>query len=79
MAKSFYGSGFAAAVDVMRCSVSVRTVIAASVIAVQPAATPPDSSSDAAPTAGISGVLRVDWTIATGNGNTGAVGRRQGA
>jgi len=54
-------------------------VTAVSVIAAQTAALPPDSSNDAAPTAGTSEVLRVGWTIATVNGITGAVGRRQGA
>jgi hypothetical protein len=47
-------------------------VIADSVIAVPPAALPPESSSDGAPIAGISGRPKAGKIIATGSESTGA-------
>jgi len=76
MAKWFCGSGFAVAVDVMRCSGFASTAIAGSAIAAPPAAPPHDFSRGAAPTVGISGVLKAGWIIVTGNVRTGAAGRK---
>ena len=75
MAKRFFVSGFAAAVDATPCSGSVRTVIADSAMAAPPAVPQPDFNNGAAPTAATSRVWKDGWTIATGNGSIG-VGRR---
>ena len=56
---------------VMPFSGSVSTVTADSVIAVPPAALPPDCSSGGAPTAAISGLPKAGRIIATGSGTTG--------
>jgi hypothetical protein len=56
--------------DAMPCSGSVNTVIADSVIAVPPAAPPPDFSSDGAPTAATSKVPKAGRIIVIGNKST---------
>jgi hypothetical protein len=71
-AKWFCGSGFASAMAVMLFSGSVSTVTADSVIAVLPAALPPESSSGDAPTAAISELPKAGRIIAIGSGTTGA-------
>jgi hypothetical protein len=76
MAKWFCGSGFAAVVDVTRCSGFASTAIAGSAIAAPLAAPPHDCTSAAAPTAGTSGVPKAGWIIVTGNVPTGAAGRK---
>lgn len=78
MAKRFSDSGFATAVDVTQCSGSVSTVIADNDIAAPLAVQKHVSSNGAVRTAAISGVLKDDWTIATGNGRIGG-GRRERA
>ena len=74
MAKWFFGSGFAAALDATRCSGSASTVIADTVIAVPLAALKPGSSSDAAPTAVTSAARKDGSIIATGSGSIGNAG-----
>ena len=74
MAKWFFGSGFAAVVNATRCSGSASTVIADTAIAVVPAVLKPDSSSDAGPTAAISGARKDDSIIAIASDNTANVG-----
>jgi len=76
LAKWFYGSGFAAAVDVMRCSGSVSTVIADSAIAVRCVAAKNGGDDTVLPTAATSGVRRAGSIIATGNVPTGNVTRQ---
>jgi len=73
LAKWFYGSGLAAAVNAVRCSGSVSIAIADSAIAALLVGRQHDFSSVVAPTAGISAVRRADWTIGTGSGSIGAV------
>src|SRR5450755_3290593 len=62
LAKWFYGSGLAAAVNAVRCSGSASTAIADSAIAALLVGQQHDFSSVVAPTAGISAVRRADWT-----------------
>ena len=75
LAKWFCGSGFAAAVDVMRCSGSVGTVIGDSAIAARCAAVKPGADNTVLPTAATSGVRRAGSIIATGNVPTANVTR----
>jgi hypothetical protein len=77
MGKRFSDNEFAKARDATRCSGSASIVIADIAIAASLAAPKLGSSSGAAPTAGTSGVRRVDWTIATGSGSTGAAKRKR--
>jgi hypothetical protein len=76
LAKWFCDSGFAAAVDVRRCSGSVSTVIADSAIAARCAAGKPGDDNTVLPTAAISGVRRAGSIIATGNVPTANVTRQ---
>ena len=71
LAKLFYGSEVAA--DATRCSGSVRTVTAGSVIAVHSAACRHGGNNGGVPTAVISGVPRDEQIIATGSASTGIV------
>ena len=73
MAKSFSGSGFAAAAVVRRCSGSARTAIADSVTVVPLAGMKHGSSSGVALTAVISGVRKAGWITGIDNASTGAV------
>ena len=59
----------------MRCSGSADIVIGDSAIAAVSAVPPRVSSSAAMPTAGISGVRKAGWIIATGNARIGGAGR----
>jgi len=77
MGKRFLGSGSAAAADVMQCSGSASIVIGDSAIAVVSAVPPRVSSSAAMLTAGISGVRKAGWIIATGNARIGGAGRNR--
>jgi hypothetical protein len=61
----FYGSGVAA--DAMRCSVSVCTATAGSVIAAPSAASWHAGNNGGAPIAATSKALKDDWIIATGS------------
>jgi len=72
MARSFFVSGFASALDATQCSGSAGTAIADSAIAVPPAEAKPGSGSAAAPTAATSEARKGDSIIATASGNTGA-------
>jgi hypothetical protein len=77
LAKLFYGSEVAA--DATRCSGSVCTVIAGSVIAVHFAACQHAGNNDGVPTAVISGVPRDEQIIVTGSANTGIVAGESGS
>jgi len=68
----FYGSAFAAVMDAMRCSGSVRIVIGASATVARVAGLKHGCSSTAAPTAGISGVPKAASIIAIANGGIAA-------
>ena len=72
MAKSFSGSGFAAAAVARQCSGFVSTAIVGSVIAVPPAVAKHDSSSGAAQTAATNAVRKAGSTIATDSASIGA-------
>jgi hypothetical protein len=76
LAKLFYGSEVA--VDAMRCSGSVRTATAGSVIAVPSAASRHAGNNDGVPTAAISEVPRDEPIIATGSASTGIVAGESG-
>ena len=71
--KQFCGSEFAATRDARRCSGSVCIVIAASVTAAPPAARKDAASNAAMPTAGTSGVQKVDSITETDNAPTAGV------
>ena len=74
--KSFFGRGFAAAVDATRCSGSVSTATGGSAIAAPRAVVGRDSSRGAAPITGTNAAPRADWIIATGNAHIGAAGSK---
>jgi hypothetical protein len=66
--RKFYGSAFAAVMDAMRCSGSVRIVIGASTTVARVAGQKHGCSSTAAPTAGISGVPKAASIIVIASG-----------
>jgi hypothetical protein len=76
MEKQFSDSGFVATIDARRCSGFARIVIAASPIAVSPAARRRGASNAVSPTPATSGVRRAGWIIATGNERTADATRR---
>ena len=73
MEKWFSGSGFAAARDARRSSGCVRNATAGSAIAAQLAARKPGANNAALPTAGTSGVQKVDSITETDNAPTASV------
>jgi len=77
LAKWFYGSGFAWAVNAERFSSSVRIVTADSAIAALPAAIKPDSINGAVPIADTNGVQKDDSIIVTGSGSTASARRKR--
>jgi hypothetical protein len=77
LAKLFYGSDVA--INAMRCSGSVHTATAGSVIAVHSAAPQYAGNNDGAPIAGISEVPRDEQIMATGSASTGIVADESGS
>jgi hypothetical protein len=77
MAKSFFGSEFAAAADATRCSGFVSTVIVDSAIAVPPVAAKRGCGRGAVPTAATNEVRKAGWIIATASARIGAGGRER--
>jgi hypothetical protein len=76
LVKLFYGSEVAA--DATRCSVSVCTVTAGSVIAAFSAASRHAGNNGGAPIAATSKALKDDLIIATGSASTGIVAGESG-
>jgi len=77
MAKWFYGHGFAWAVNAALSFFCAPTVIAASAIAVSPAASKPVAVSGAWPTGDTNTARKGGSIIATGSGNTDVAGRKR--
>ncbi len=77
LAKLFFGS--AVAEDAMRCSGSVRTVTAGSVIAVRSAVSRHAGNNDGVPIAVISRALKDAPIIVTGSASTGGVSGKSGS